>query len=66
MSQIWHMPKLLDMHLCGEYADIHTIYEVTPINNVARIAVHIQRRRRRRQSPITYTELATWTNQSKK
>ena len=33
------MPKLLDMHLWGQYTNIHAIYEFAPINDVARITV---------------------------
>ena len=40
MPQIWHMPKLLNMHLWEKYANICGTYEVASINNVARIAVH--------------------------
>ena len=59
MPQIWHMPKLLNMDLCGKYDNMYATYEVTPTNDVARIAVQ------KHHSSITYTELVTWTIQSK-
>ena len=34
MPNIGHMAKLLDMHLCGKYANIYTTYEVNVINTV--------------------------------
>ena len=45
--------KLLNVHLWGKYINRYAIYEVATIY-VARIALHWQRR----NSPITYTELA--------
>ena len=38
------MPKLLDIYLWWNYANIHSTYEIVPINDVARITVHIQGR----------------------
>ena len=63
MPKIWHIPKLLSLHLWVKLANINASHEVAPINDVARITAHT---RRRRHCPITYTELATWTNYSKK
>ena len=40
MPEISHMFKALDMYLWGKYANIHAIYEVAPIDYVARIVVH--------------------------
>ena len=49
---------------------VHAMYEIAPMNDVAKMSVHTRRRRcqehlRRCPSPITYTELATWPKQSK-
>ena len=35
MPQIYHMPKLLNVHLWGMYSNIYDKYEVAPINDVA-------------------------------
>ena len=40
MPQIWHVLKLFNAHLWGKYANIYSIYEAAPINDVARITVH--------------------------
>ena len=40
MPKICQIPKVLYVHLWGNYANIQTSYKVAPINNVARIAVH--------------------------
>ena len=40
VPKIWHMPKLLDMHLWEKYVNIQATYEVAPIYDVARVAVH--------------------------
>ena len=34
------MPKLLNVHSRGKYANIHSTYEVIPINDVAGITVY--------------------------
>ena len=39
MPNICPMPKLLDVHLWGTYANIHATYEVAHINDVATTAV---------------------------
>ena len=33
-------PKYLTLHLSGKYANLYATYEVAPINDVTRIAVH--------------------------
>ena len=66
MIYIGHIPKLLEVHQWGKYANIYATYELTGINHVIRSTVH-------RcycwwwwcHSPITYTEMATWQNHSK-
>ena len=40
MPQICHMPKLFNVQLHGKFANIHAMYKVVPINDVARITVH--------------------------
>ena len=40
MPQIWHMPHLLNMHLCGKCASIYAIYKVALTDDVAKITVH--------------------------
>ena len=40
MPQIRHMHKLLNVHLWEKHATMPATYEVTPLNNVARIIVH--------------------------
>ena len=37
--QIYHMPKLLNVHQWGKYADIYATYEITGIDHVMRSAV---------------------------
>ena len=44
-----HMPKLLDIHLWGAYANIFVTYEVAPINDVATNALIRGRHQKRRQ-----------------
>ena len=39
-QEICHIPKLLNVHLWGKNANVYVTYEVAPINDVARIAVH--------------------------
>ena len=40
MPQIWHAPKLCDIHLVEKYANIHATHKVAPINKIARLVVH--------------------------
>ena len=39
MPQMWHMLKVLHVHLWGVCGNINAMCEVAPINDVARITV---------------------------
>ena len=40
MLQTWHVPKFIDLHVWGKYANRHVTYEAALNNGVARITVH--------------------------
>ena len=63
MSNTYHMPKVLNIHLWGMHANISTTYEVALMIDVGRITVHgrcqmMTMTRRTMPQPIVYNELA--------
>ena len=66
------VPQKFDVHLWGKYGNIYGTYEVAPINDVARIAVHKQWWWHRSMMMPTMMPqpdckywVGTWNNQSK-
>ena len=62
MSLKCHILKLLNLYLCGKYANKYATYDAVPINNVARTTVHKQRRQCQCRQHRTITTMTPQPN----